>query len=198
MIVSPGGPELVKTNRHEVANYQVTQNPDIPEHKIAGSTCDRQYSGDRRGRTSECLFWTTTITTDGGPDVDLLSRRTVVQSGMPADALEERPDDSEYFSSVRAAAKSINQRLSSVQGWFQQFQKDMKGANPGWTWQGDVTAHRGPMPEPPPAPQQAGSSSASVGNLPAGSSSARMSGRRYGRMAEDVYESFAKMCSTRA
>ena len=86
--------------------------------------------------------------------------------------------------------------------------EDMKESDPNWTCQGDVMVHRGPVPTPPPATQQAGSSSTNVGaNQPAGSSPAdtdepargiaaqsksaprRMSGRRYARMAEDVYAS---------
>ena len=128
---------------------------------------------------SECLFWTPTITPEGGPDLDLLTRRTIVQSGMPARELEEWLDDAEYLERVREAAQSVKQKLSSNQGWFQQFQHDMKQADPSWTWQGEYRIHRRSVPPPPPG-QAAGSSSTGAKSMP------RMSERRYERMAEEV------------
>ena len=182
MIISPGGPEFGKTNRNDVASYQVTQNPEIPEHKIPGCTRDRQHNGDRRGRMSECLFWTPAITPEGGPDLNLLTHRTVVESGMPVCELEEWPDDAEYLARVHAAAQSFRQKLISDQGWFQQFQRDMKQADPSWTWQGGYKIHRGPVP-PPPSGKVAGISSAAAKNMP------RVSEKRYEHMAEEVLAS---------
>ena len=162
MIFCPNGPELEINNRHAVAKEQVSQNTETPPNKLPSSIRSRQHSGDRRERLGEFLFWEATISEDGGPDVDILARKSVVQSGVPAEAITEWADDTEYLSRVRETARAISQTFSSDQGWFDQFQRDMKAANPNWTWQGDVTVHRGPVPEPPPAPQQAGSSSANV------------------------------------
>ena len=116
MIFCPNGPELGMNNRHEVAKEQVSQNPEFPEHKVPSSIRSRQDSGDRRERLGECLFWEATIREDGGPDVDILSRKSVFQSGVPAEAIEEWADDSEYLSRVGETARAINQRFSSDQG----------------------------------------------------------------------------------
>ena len=78
---------------------------------------------------------------------------------MPARELEEWPDDAEYLARVRATAQSIKRNLHPDQGWFQQFQRDMKKADPSWTWQGEYTSHQGPVP-PPPSETAVGSSSA--------------------------------------
>ena len=66
---------------------------------------------------SECLFWIPTITLEEGPDLDLLNRRTVVRSGMPACELEEWPDEAEYLARARAAAQSVKQNLNPDQWW---------------------------------------------------------------------------------
>ena len=143
MLVCPGGPELGKTNRHEVASYEIASNPKISADKIPGCTRNVLHHGDRRGRMSECLFWILTTTPEEGPDLDLPTRRTLVQSGMPACELEEWPEETEYLARVRATAQSIKRNLNPDQGWFQQFSRDMQKADPGWTWQGEYTIHRG-------------------------------------------------------
>ena len=174
IIVRPGGPELGKANRHEIATWEVANNPSIAVDKMQNATRNAIHNGDRRARMSECLFWVPTITEQYGPDLDLLSRRTFVQSGMPACDLEEWPDDTDYLKKVRAGAQAIKRNFSSDQGWYQLFVPDMKIKDPDWTW------HSGSVP-PPPSETASGSSSAA--------DKPRVSGKRYDRMAEDVYAS---------
>ena len=129
---------------------------------------------------SECLFWVPQITAEFGPDLDILSRCTLVQSGVPAVEDEEWPDapdgeEIDHLKRVQEVARAIRTNVDPEQGWYEQFQKHMRLHDPEWTW------HAGYVPPPLPSGNDGGSSFAA--DRP------RISEQRYQRMREDVYKS---------
>ena len=76
------------------------------------------------------MFWETAIREDGGPDVDILTRKVTVQSGVPAEDTAVWADDSEYLANVRETTRAINQSFSANQGCFEKFSRGMKERDP--------------------------------------------------------------------
>ena len=128
IIVSPGGPELGRQSRHDIATWEVANNPSVKD--VEEATHRVIHHSDRRSRMSECLFWVPNITAEFGPDLDMLSRRTVVRSGMPAFEREDWPDEIEHLKRIQAVARAIRTNEHPEQGWYEQFKKDMKLHDP--------------------------------------------------------------------
>ena len=97
------------------------------------------------------MFWETAICEDGGPDVDILSRKVTVQSGVPDEEITEWTYDSEYLAEVLDTARAISQSLSMDGDLFKKLSRRMKEDDPNWTWQAGVAVHHGNVPGPPPA-----------------------------------------------
>ena len=132
MIVSPGGPELGRQNRHDIATWEVANNLNV--RNVRESIYNAIHHGDRRSRLSEFLLWVPTIAEQYGPDLGLLSRRPQVQTGMPAFELEEWPAETDHLKRVQAIARAVRLNLHPDQKWYEQFKKDMKLHDHSWTW----------------------------------------------------------------
>ena len=98
-------------------------------------------------------FWETATGEDGGPDVDILTRKVTVQRGVPAEEVIDWTDKTEYLTEVRDTARAVSEILDEEDSWFQNLTKRMKELDPEWTWMDGVTAHSGSVPGPPPEPQ---------------------------------------------